>query len=93
MKLLRVVKSDNSSKKYTAVFTTQQSVKRVHFGQKGADDYTKGANDEQRKAYRARHDKEKNQKPDTPGALSYHLLWNSRSLQQNIKDFKKRYSV
>ncbi len=95
MKLKKVVKSAAKDKKWTAIFTLNDNKeKKVHFGQYGATDYTKGATDEQRKAYRSRHAKEKSQAPDTPGQLSYSLLWgDSRSMDTNIVKFKRKYSL
>ena len=64
MKLQRVIKSTAKGKKWTAIFDSNGKEKKVHFGQEGATDYTKGATDEQRKSYRARHAKEKSQPAD-----------------------------
>jgi len=101
MKLEKVVKSDRKGKKWSAIFCMckgescckKEERKIVHFGQENADDYTIGATDQQRESYRARHASGKNAKPDTPNALSYHILWNSKSRLQNIKEFKKKYNV
>jgi len=66
----------------------------VYFGSSNYLDYTIGATEQQRKSYRARHDKEKNQKFDTPGALSYWILWgDSTDINKNIADYKKRYNL
>jgi len=99
MKLERVVKSDAKGKKYSAIFCKDSSCKdsdkkKVHFGAKGYLDYTIGATDSQRKSYLARHASGKTSKPDTPNALSYYILWgDSTSLQQNIKNYKKKYNL
>ena len=102
MKLLSVKKSTAKGKKFMAEFCDCQgntsckpgTRRKVHFGATGYLDYTIGASDKQRTAYLARHDKEKNQPADTPGALSYHILWGeSRSRTKNIESFKKKYNV
>ncbi len=94
MKLQRVIKSTAKGKKWTAIFEINGKEKKVHFGQEGATDYTKGATDEQRKSYRARHAKEKSQPADTPGQLSYSILWGeSKSMETNIIKFKKKYNL
>ena len=91
MKLLSVKKSTRKDKKLMAEFDTG---KIVHFGARGMDDYTIKKDKEQRERYRARHASGKNAKPDTADSLAYRLLWgDSTSLQQNIKEFKKKYNL
>ncbi len=97
MPTLTIKKSDKPEKKYKALIKyndKQEKPKVVYFGASNYLDYTIGATEQQRKSYRARHDKEKNQKFDTAGALSYHILWgDSRSIRENIKSYKKRYNL
>ena len=94
-------KSTNSKKKWTAVFCKcegstkcePKNRQHVHFGASRYEDYTIHHDKDRRRLYRIRHAKEKDQAPNTPGALSYHLLWGeSTSLQENIKRFKKKVS-
>ena len=101
MQLISVKPSTRKGKKFSAEFCMckgqscckKEERKIVHFGQENADDYTIGATDEQRESYRARHASGKNAKPDTPNALSYHILWNTKSRLQNIKEFKKKFNL
>ena len=103
MKLLSVKKSDNPKKKWMAIFCDckcakpkckPEDRKKIHFGAAGYEDYTIHKDKERRRLYRIRHAKEKDQPPNTPGALSYHLLWGeSTSLQENIKTFKEKYNA
>lgn len=94
MKLLDIKKSTAKGKKWTAIFLIDDKERVVHFGARGYLDYTLGATDKQRNSYLARHDKEKNQPANTPGALSYWVLWGeSRSMNKNIQAFKKRYKL
>lgn len=91
MKLLSVKRSTRKDKKWMAEFDTG---KIIHFGARGMDDYTLTKDKEQRERYRARHASGKTAKPDTADSLAYNLLWgNSTSLQQNIKEFKKKYNL
>jgi hypothetical protein len=56
---VKISKSDKKDKKLKAVFTRDNGrTKTVHFGQAGADDYTITKDKEQRKRYRARHQKD-----------------------------------
>jgi len=95
MKLEKVTKSTVKSKKWTAIFSTDDAhTKKVHFGSAGMDDYTIGATEEQRKSYRARHKKDLDTKdPTRAGYLSYYLLWNKPTLSESIKDYKKRFNM
>lgn len=97
MPTLTIKKSDKPEKKYKALIKyndKQEKPKVVYFGASNYLDYTIGATEQQRKSYRARHDKEKNQKFDTPGALSYWILWgDSTDINKNIADYKKRYNL
>jgi len=103
MKLISVKPSDRKDKKLVATFCLcegeskccDKKKKKVHFGSKGMDDYTITKDKEQRERYRTRHKKDLETKdPMRAGYLSYYLLWgDSTSLQQNIKDFKKRFNL
>lgn len=101
MKLEKVVKSDAKGKKFSAVFCMCKGTscckdsdkKIVHFGAESYTDYTLGATDTQRKSYLARHASGKTAKPDTPNALSYYILWNTRSRTKNIELFKKKFNL
>ena len=91
MKLLSVKKSTRKGKKLMAEFDDGTT---THFGAIGYDDYTLKKDKDQRDRYRARHASCKNASAKTADALAYHLLWGeSTSLQQNIKDYKKKYNV
>jgi len=93
--LTSIVASDSKTKKYTATFMIDGKEKKVSFGQRGADDYTITKDKEQRSRYRKRHEKDlKTNDPTRAGYLSYYLLWgDSTSLQQNIKDYKKKFKL
>ena len=101
MKLEKVVKSDAKGKKFTAYFCMCEGVskcskkKKVHFGSEGMDDYTITKDKEQRDRYRARTKSVYNKAPPTSASrLAGDLLWgDSTSLQQNIKDYKKKYNL
>ena len=107
MKLLRIVKSSNPSKKWDAIFMIDGKEKKVSFGQSGARDYTL-INDKNSKfylpkildrnvvrdSYKRRHKKDLETKdPMRPGYLSYYLLWNKKTLASSIKDYKKRFKL
>lgn len=101
MRLVKLEKSTRPEKKWMATFCDcnggtkcAPSERRVvHFGASGYEDYTMHHDKERRRLYRIRHAKEKNQALDTPGALSYHLLWGeSTSIQRNLAAYRKKMS-
>lgn len=94
-RLMSVQPSNSKTKKYVATFMIDGKEKKVSFGAKGYDDYTIKKDKEQRDRYRKRHEKDlKTGDPLRAGYLSYYLLWgDSTSLQQNIKDYKKRFKL
>jgi hypothetical protein len=94
MKLLSVVPSKRSGKKFDAVFETDGRTKRVSFGAAGMDDFTKTGDEERKRLYLIRHKARENwDKPDTPGALSRWLLWNKPTLEESIRDFRRRFKI
>jgi len=85
--------STKSDKKLMAIFTLQDGKKKtVHFGQKGADDFTKTKNKSQKERYLNRHRaRERWDDPFSKGALSRWILWNLPTRTASIKDFKRRF--
>ena len=108
MKLLKVVKLVNDSKKYEAIFLLDNGKeKKVKFGSFGYRDFTL-INDKNSKfylpktldrnvvkdSYLRRHQKDlKTNDPTRPGYLSYYLLWNKKTFSSSLKDFKKRFKL
>ena len=107
MKLLRIVKSSNPSKKWDAVFMVEGKEKKVSFGASGYRDNTL-INDKSSKfylpkildrnvvkaSYIRRHEKKEDwTNPLTAGALSRWLLWSRPTLKGAIKAFKKKFKV
>lgn len=106
-KLLRITKSSNQSKKWDAIFMIDGKEKKVSFGANGYRDYTLINNKNSKfylpkildrnvvkSSYIRRHEKKENwNNPLTAGALSRYILWNKKTLNSSIRDFKKRFKV
>ena len=95
MTKLTIKKSDKSGKKYMAIFKKDNGrTKTTYFGQAGAPDYTLTGDKSRRKAYRDRHRKDLNTGDSTrAGYLSYYILWgDSKSIRENIRNYKKRFN-
>ena len=94
IKLVSIKKSKMSVKKLTATFDINGKKKIVHFGQKSASDYTKHNQIIRRNRYIFRHYKDlKTNDPTRAGYLSMFVLWNKKSLQASITDYRRRLSV
>tara|TARA_R110000803_G_scaffold11080_2_gene33562 strand:+ start:634 stop:960 length:327 start_codon:yes stop_codon:yes gene_type:complete len=108
MKLIKIIPSTSTTKKYTAYFLLSNGKeKTVNFGADGYRDYTL-INDKNSKfylpkkidrvsvktAYRRRHQKDLlTNDPTRPGFLSYYVLWNKPSLSSSIADYKKKFKL
>lgn len=95
MKLVSIKKSSKPEKKLMATFQNDEGKKSVvHFGQAGADDFTKTKDEAQKALYLSRHRaREDWNKPDSPGSLARYVLWNKPTVKESIDDFKKRFSL
>jgi len=94
MKSVEIKNSTKPDKKKMAIFYEDgKKIKTVHFGASGMQDYLQTKDKEQRKRYRQRHESDlKTKDPMRAGYLAWFLLWgNSTSLDENIKDYKKRF--
>ena len=95
-KLLKVVKSPKSEKKWRAVFQTDSGrEKNVDFGAAGMEDYTQHKDKDRRERYRTRHKKDLETKdPTRAGFLSYYVLWgDSTSFAENLAAYRRRFDL
>lgn len=99
---LKLRKSNRPDKKWVA----KDGKRTVHFGQKGARDYTTISNpsskfylksEEERnkvkRAYQRRHAKDNLDNPFSPGALSYYILWTAPTMRGGIKNYEKKFGI
>ena len=94
-KLIKIIKSKNLKKKYTAIFLLDNGKeKKVNFGQRGSNDFTITGDEDAKKRYIKRHTKDlKTKDPLRAGFLSMFILWNKKSLKDSIEDYKKRFKL
>ena len=103
IQFLKLIKSKNKDKKYTAIFNITKSngdkaVLERSFGYNNPDDkandYTKHGDIERRNRYIIRHEKDLNTgDPSRAGFLSMFLLWSKPTLKEAVKDYNKRLRV
>ena len=89
--LIKVIPSNKPAKKYEAVFSNGKS---VHFGSKTSNTYLDNGDKTKRENYLNRHKANEDwNNPMSKGSLSRWILWNMPSLEDSIKDFKKRFKL
>ena len=95
-KLLKIVKSPKTEKKWRATFQSDKGrEKNVYFGAAGMEDYTQHHDKERRERYRQRHKKDLDTKdPTRAGFLSYYILWgDSTSFDANVAAYRRRFGL
>ena len=86
-----ISKSDKPDTKLKVVIDGR---KTVHFGQKGASDYTKHNDTERKKSYIDRHKTREDWTKsgvETAGYYAKHILWSKPTVEESIKDLNKRF--
>lgn len=92
--LVSLKPSTVKGKKMTAVFNIDGKKKTVQFGASGYSDYTIHHDEERKKRYIARHQKNENWKdPTKAGTLSRYILWEYKNKQKAIKMYKKLFKL
>lgn len=96
---IQLQKPTAANKKHKMVFfkMTRDGLKRiksVHFGQRGASDFTQHRNQKQRKSYLARHKVRENwNDPFAAGTLARYVLWNKGTIESSVRDYAKRFNL
>jgi hypothetical protein len=94
MRLVKIVKSENPTKKYDAYVETRDSVKKISFGAAGMSDYTHHKDPERKKRYIARHKANEDfNDPLTAGFWSRWYLWNLPTKKESLEDLKRRFKL
>ena len=92
--LISIKKYEGSgNSRYTAVFNYHGKKKKVNFGDSRYDNYTIHKDDERKRLYLLRHTKEDWNNPMTAGALSRWILWNRKTLNESIDDYRKKFKL
>jgi len=95
---VKLEKLSGDKKKYMVVLKHNvkgvDKQKTIKFGEAGAEDYTIHKDDERKKLYIARHEKNENWTKSgiaTAGFWSKHLLWNKKTINASLNDIKKTF--
>jgi len=94
MKRVEIKPSKIKGKKLTAVFyEDNKKIKTTHFGAAGMSDFTINKDPQRKQRYLNRHRARENwNAPMTAGALSRWILWNKKTREASIRDFKNRFN-
>lgn len=94
MILAKIRRSNRNYKKYEVIVTNGKKTKTIRFGDRRYQDYTIHKNPIRKLAYETRHSKRENWgDPFTAGFWSKWLLWNKPTIDQSLKDIKKRFGI
>ncbi len=94
-----VIKESNKNKRFMAIFRKHKGgdvIKITHFGQKNPKKGTfiDGRSDKDKENYLKRHKPRENwDRYMTAGSLSRYILWNKKTFDESLKDYKKRFKL
>ena len=86
---MELYESNRKNKRFMAIIDD----KKYHFGLKNGSTYIDHKDKHKRQNYIKRHQVRENWNEVNAGSLSRYLLWNSTSLEKNIKDYIKRFNL
>jgi hypothetical protein len=96
-KLISVTPSSDSDKKLDVKLEQDSGrTKTIRIGQKGADDFTKTRDEEQKDRYLTRHRAREDWTQSgilSSGFWSRWVLWNKPTIKESIADVKKRFDI
>lgn len=97
MVFVKISKSSQDGKKYTAIFydENKKKIKTTHFGATGYEDYTTHGDEERKKRYIERHKNGNENWADykSAGSLAYHILWNKPTFTASYNDYLNKFKL
>ena len=86
---MELYESNRKNKRFVAIING----KKYHFGLKNGSTYIDHKDKRKRENYIKRHEVREDWTKVNAGSLSRYLLWNSTSLDKNIRDYIKRFNL
>lgn len=88
-------RSDRKNKKYKIQFVNEDTgrINSIHFGDNRYEDFTIHKDKSRRDKYDLRHQNENWTSLSKSGTWAKYLLWNKPSLDNSIRDMKKRFNI
>lgn len=94
---VKITDSDRKGKRLMAIFRLHKGgkiIKITHFGSSEHENFTIHNDEKRKELYLKRHRKRENWDDyKSAGSLSRWILWNKKSLDGSIKDYKKRFGL
>lgn len=88
---MKIIRSPVEGKKWRAVFDDGTT---TDFGAAGYDDFTITKDEDRKTLYLIRHRKNENWNAyKSAGALSRWILWNKPTIEESLKDYKRRFAL
>lgn len=89
-----LTKARAKNKKYSIIINTTNGPRRINFGDDRYEDFTQHKDPERKKRYILRHEKNEDwNDPTTAGFFAKWVLWNKPTIEESIKDIKKRFNI
>ena len=86
---VQISPSTKANKKFQAVIDNK---KTIHFGARGASDFTLNKSEERKQLYINRHRKNEDwADPKTAGFYAKNILWNKPTIHASVKDTNQRF--
>ena len=89
-------KSNRKDKKYMVSYLNPETgrVGTIHFGAKGMNDFTIHKNEEKKRLYLIRHQKNEDWTDLTKaGTWARFLLWGEKTLEASVKEMEKKFNI
>ena len=83
--------SNKPNKKYTIVIYNNGRKRTFHFGSHSIEDYTQHRSKSKKAKYLEKH--HENVNPFSVAFWNQHLLWNKPSIDESVKDVKKKHNI
>lgn len=96
MKLVKIIKSTNPSKKYDAFIDVDGKERKVSFGAAGMSDFTIHKDEERKQRYIQRHKENEDWTSSgilTSGFWSRWYLWNLPTKSESLRYIKERFNL
>jgi len=89
--MYKLYDSTRADKKFMVI---TPSGKKIHFGQKGAEDYTNHLDEARKQRYIARHQKNEDWSDlNSAGFWARYLLWNKETILESIHDIDQKFNI
>ena len=91
MKFVSLKPSSRDNKRYEIIFSEPK--KTIHFGAKNSNTFLDHKNEKLKSNYIKRHQANEDWTRVNAGSLSRYLLWEEKSIYNNLKDYLDKFGI